>query len=51
MLDAKEKVKILEEELKRKDKIIEELREQNQLLMNTAIKRTKERIEKNSITK
>ena len=40
------KIKVLEEELKRKDKIIEHLKEENLILLKTAFKKAYENLEK-----
>ncbi len=41
-MSKEELIKVFIEEIKRKDKIIEKLREENIILMKTAIKRAKE---------
>ena len=44
-----EKIEILYDELKRKDRIIEELKKENTILMKTALKRAEKDTEKNNI--
>ena len=49
LLILKNKIKYLEEELVRKQKMIEELKQQNLLLFKTALKHSERRVDKKKI--
>ncbi len=46
-LSKEELIELFEEEIRRKDKIIEKLKEENLILMKTALKKAEQRIDPN----